>query len=114
MTILTVVYVRILFRTDPNLAFVGAGAGVEIPFKYSERLWALRRDLAFKKSFPARILNELGQKFFFEELKIPVEQYYHFLEYCNPLGIEKLYKDGNILAVIEILKKEQIEYLKII
>lgn len=103
-----------IVESDPTKAFAGAGTSIGMPFKYSERLWALRRDLAFKKSFPAKILNNFGEQFFFEELKIPVERYYHFLEYCNPLGIENLYKKGNHLKVIEILKQEHVEYLKII
>jgi hypothetical protein len=56
----------------------------------------------------------LGEDFFFIQLKIPKERYYHFLEYCNPLGIEKKYKNGEILEVIEILKNESSNYLKII
>ena len=39
-----------IVNVDPNSRFVvGAGATVNISFKYSERLWALRKDLAFKK-----------------------------------------------------------------
>lgn len=101
-------------RTDPNTAFVGAGAKVTIPFKYSQRLWALRRKLAIKKAFPYKVLSELGEKFFFEKLKIPIENYFHFLEYCNPLGIENLHQQGKLLELIKILTKESIEYLKII
>ena len=101
-------------ETDPTRAFAGAGTSVYIPFKHSERLWALRRNLAYKKSFPYKILSELGEKFFFDELKIPVEKYFHFLEYCNPLGIEKLYKKGKTLEVIKILRQEHVTYLDII
>jgi len=101
-------------KTDPNLAFVGAGATVVIPFKYSERLWGLRRKLALQKKFPYTILSELGAMFFFDELKIPMEKYFHFLEYCNPLGIENLHKEGKLLELIKILRKESVSYLKII
>ncbi|WP_435414766.1 hypothetical protein [Polaribacter aestuariivivens] len=101
-------------NTDPTRNFVGAGATAIIPFKYSERLWALRRELAVKKEFPYKIMSELGEKFFFEELKIPVENYFHFLEYCNPLGIEKLYKEGKTLEIIKMLQRESKSYLKII
>lgn len=101
-------------KTDPNLNFFGAGTSIGIPFKHSERLWALRRELAHKASFPAKILQELGVEFFFKELKIPVERYYHFLEYCNPLGIEDLHKEGKIIEVIKILQEEHKGYLKII
>jgi hypothetical protein len=101
-------------ETDPNAAFVGAGAALSIPFKYSERLWALRKKLAIQKKFPYKILSELGDKFFFDELKIPLESYFHFLEYCNPLGIENLHKEGKLLEVIKILREESKSYLKII
>lgn len=101
-------------NVDPNSKFSGAGASATIPFKYSERLWALRKELALKKAFPYKILSELGDKFFFDELKIPVEKYFHFLEYCNPLGIEKLHKEGKILELIKIVRTESISYHKII
>jgi hypothetical protein len=103
-----------IVETDPNSKFVGAGAAAIFPFKHSERLWALRKDLAFRKSFPYKILSELGEKFFFDKLKIPVDKYFHFLEYCNPLGIENLYKEGKLLEVIKILQTESVSYHKII
>lgn len=103
-----------IVNTDPTAAFVGAGTAANMPFKYSERLWALRKELAIKKAFPYKILSELGEKFFFEELKIPIEKYFHFLEYCNPLGIENLHKEGKNLELIKILRTESISYLKII
>lgn len=103
-----------LVETDPNMNFIGAGASVSMPFKYSEKLWALRRDFAYKKAFPYKILTDLGENFFFEKLKIPVDNYFHFLEYCNPLGIEKLYKEGKNLELIKILNHESNRYLKII
>lgn len=101
-------------NVDPTAAFIGAGGSVSMPFKYSERLWALRKKFKQKKEFPYKILSELGEKFFFEKLNIPVENFFHFLEYCNPLGIEDLHKDGNLLEVIKILQTESISYLKII
>ncbi|QOD61643.1 hypothetical protein H9I45_04115 [Polaribacter haliotis] len=100
--------------TDPTMKFAGVGAKAVIPFKYSERLWALRKELAIKKEFPYKIMSELGEKFFFDKLKIPVENYFHFLEYCNPLGVEKLYKNGKTLDVIKIFQRESKSYLKII
>ena len=103
-----------LNNVDPTAAFVGAGAKAVVPFKYSERLWALRKKLARKKAFPFKIMSELGEKFFFDELKIPIEKYYHFLDYCNPLGIEELHKEKKLLEVIKILRQESVGYLKII
>ena len=97
-----------------SIPMAGAGASANIPFKGSERLWALRKELAQKKAFPYKILSELGEKFFFDELKIPVDRYFHFLEYCNPLGIENLHKEGRQLEVIKILRAESEPYLKLI
>lgn len=97
--------------TDPTSEFVGAGSKAVLPFKYSERLWALRKELAQKKAFPYKILSELGDQFFFDTLKIPVDRYFHFLEYCNPLGIEDLHKKGKILELIKILRAESKPYL---
>ncbi|SDR84148.1 hypothetical protein SAMN05216503_1121 [Polaribacter sp. KT25b] len=99
---------------DPISRLAGAGAKAVIPFKYSERFKALRKELELKKAFPNKILSELGDKFFFDELKIPVERYFHFLEYCNPLGIENLHKEGKILELIKILRTESVPYHEII
>lgn len=101
-------------NTDPTRQFVGAGGSVNMPFGYSERLWRLRRELAFKKGMPAKMMNEFGEKFFFEELRIPPEKYYHFLEYCNPLGIENLYKKGKKMEVIKILQHESKSYQQVL
>lgn len=101
-------------NTDPTARFAGAGGAAVIPFKGSERLWALRKKLAQKKAFPYKILSELGEKFFFDALKIPIDNYFHFLEYCNPLEIEELHRKGRLLEVIKILRRESISYLKII
>ena len=97
-----------------SIPMAGGGASVVMPFKNSERLWALRRELAQKKAFPYKILSELGEKFFFDELKIPIENYFHFLEYCNPLNIENLHKEGRILELIKILRTESKSYLKVV
>jgi hypothetical protein len=90
------------------------GVAIVMPFRGSAKLWALRGDLAQKKAFPYKILSELGEKFFFDELKIPVDRYFHFLEYCNPLNIETLHQDGKLLEVIKVLRAESISYHKII
>lgn len=100
-------------NTDPNASFAGASAKVYISFKYSARLWALRRSIDFKQAFPIELKYVLGDEFFHDELKIPEDKYYHFLEYCNPLGIEQMYKSGKVLEVISLLKKESISYLQI-
>lgn len=101
-------------NTDAINNFFSAGATIVMPFKYSERLWRTRRDIAFKESFPYKILVDLGEEFFFVELAIPVDNYFHFLEYCNPLDIEKLYLKKNFLEVIKILRSQSTPYLNLI
>ena len=101
-------------NVDPIAMFAGAGGGVSIPFKYSERLWALRRDLNFREKFPKMLLSEFGEPFFENDLKIPIDKYYSFLEYCNPLGIENLFKQNRKIELINVLKKESITYLLLI
>ena len=101
-------------NVDPTARFAGVGAGAIIPFRGSARLWALRKELARKKAFPYQILSELGENFFFTQLKIPVDRYFHFLEYCNSLGIEDLHKDKKILDIIKIFQTESKTYLEII
>ncbi|MDE0536745.1 carboxypeptidase-like regulatory domain-containing protein [Tenacibaculum sp. L6] len=100
---------------DPTAAFAGIGGSVSLGLDaYSLKLKRTRKAIKFKEDFPKMLLSEFGEHFFFEELKIPEDRYLHFLEYCNPLGIEKLYKDGNVLKLIEILRKESVSYLKTI
>jgi hypothetical protein len=101
-------------RVDPTMAFVGAGATAIIPFKYSERLWAMRRKVQFQEEFPKMLLSEFGEKFFQDDLGIPKNRYYHFLEYCNPLGIEKLYQQNRKIELINILRRESKKYKKLI
>ncbi len=99
---------------DPTAAFIGAGAKAIFPFKHSERLWALRKKIAFQESFPSKLISEYGEVFFEDELKIPKIRYYHFLEYCNPLGIENLYAKNRKIELINILRKESKNYLKLL
>ncbi len=101
-------------NVDPIAAFAGAGGSVSIPFKYSQKLWSLRKDIEFKKKFPKMLISEFGETFFENDLKIPMDRYYNFLEYCNPLGIENLYKQNRKIELINILKKESIGYLILI
>ncbi len=101
-------------NVDPTSLFAGAGGGVVMPVKYSEKLWALRRDIEFKKKFPSMLVSEFGEPFFENDLRIPFKNLYHFLEYCNPLGIEDLYKQNRKIELINLLKKESISYLKLI
>nr|WP_299033928.1 carboxypeptidase-like regulatory domain-containing protein [uncultured Tenacibaculum sp.] len=101
--------------TDPTANFAGAGTGFSSGLdKYAQQKKRTRKMIKFKEGFPKMLLSEFGKHFFFVELKIPEDKYLHFLEYCNPLDIEKLYKDGNVIKLIEILRKESVSYLNII
>ena len=102
-----------MVNTVPNL-FSGVGVGISMPYKSSEKLWALRREIALKKAIPSKILAEFGEDFFFQKLQIPKENYHHFLEYCNPLGIEKLFAEGHNFEVLIILQEQSKSYLEII
>src|SRR5690606_11858134 len=75
-------------------------ASVGIPDNSSLELIALRKRISFKKDFPNKLKYKFGEYFFFTTLKIPEENYYNFLLYCEPLGIEQLYKNGEIFKLI--------------
>ena len=84
------------------------------PFKKQKKEKSNKEDFYFKETFPKKLLAELGNDFFFKNLKIPKDKYYHFLDYCKPLNIEELYKNGKLLDVIEIVRKQSTLYLKVI
>ncbi|WP_158838589.1 carboxypeptidase-like regulatory domain-containing protein [Polaribacter sp. L3A8] len=75
---------------------------------------AQSRDKEFdrKKVFKDKILVEFGDTFFFDKLKIPKEKYFHFIEYCLPFDIEKMYAENRLLKIIEIFQQESASYLE--
>jgi hypothetical protein len=77
----------------------------------SKKRKALRKKLNFKEQLPESLKKIFGEHFFLVRLKIPKEKHHHFLEYCNPLGIEELYKSGKHLDILKILLKESKSYL---
>lgn len=99
--------------TDPTQRFEGAtiGGGAFIPFKSLLKKRKERKLFEFKRKFPELLLKEFGASYFFVELKIPKDKYYHFLEFCNPLGIEKLYQENRKLELLEVLNAQAKEYL---
>ncbi|WP_244183237.1 hypothetical protein [Polaribacter sejongensis] len=101
-----------IVNTVANSFGGGGGGSASIPFKFKDLL--LRKELNRKQAVPDKILIELGEPFFFEELKIPKDNYFHFLDYCNPLDIERLHKESNLLELIKIFQKESVPYLQII
>ena len=55
-----------------------------------------------------KLKTELGEKFFFQDLGIPEQLYYHFLEYCSSKGIEDMYLKKNVNKIKKILSKKNI------
>ncbi|MEE3999090.1 carboxypeptidase-like regulatory domain-containing protein [Tenacibaculum sp. FZY0031] len=101
--------------TDPTANFAGVGTSFSSGLDaYSQRLKKTRKTIKYKERFPKMLLSDFGEHFFFKELSIPKDRYLHFLEYCNPLGIEKLYKEKQLLKVIAILQQQSKSYLKVI
>ena len=101
--------------TDPTQSRSGdASVSINLPIKSLKKVRDKKAHLAYLSSFPKILLTDFGDDFFFVQLEIPKNKYYHFLEYCNPLGIENLYKEGKRLEVLKILEKEHVGYLKII
>ena len=82
--------------------------------KKFEKSQLLDAKLDRKRALGNKILLELGEDFFFEKLKIPKEKYYHFLDYCDYLDLDKIYNENKVLKLIEIFQKESIPYLEII
>ncbi len=102
-------------ETDPTTKFAGVGGSFGSgPDAHAAEKRRVRKEIAFKENFPKMLISEFGASFFFNELKIPKENYLHFLEYCNTLNIEQLYKDDKKIDVIKILQEESKGYLKII
>jgi hypothetical protein len=100
------------YLTDPVSKVAGLPpATIGIPDYSSIRKKALRKELNFKKSFPERLKELFSEQFFYERLKIPKDNYYHFLDYCNSFGIEDLYKKGEPIEILKILLKESKSYL---
>ena len=90
------------------------GFGFLFGTKKEKKEKELLKKLIDREAIPKKILAELGEDYFFKTLKIPIENYSHFIEYCNPFILEKLYRENRILELITTLKKESTGYLKII
>ena len=99
-------------KTDPTRKFAPVTlVSASMPDKSLIKKRAQRKRLNFKESFPYLLKKLFGEEFFFVKLKIPKEKYFHFLSYCNPLGIEQLYKEGRRLELLKVLLKESKSYL---
>ncbi len=97
--------------TNP-IYLAGGGQGS----KYNKQLEserALKRKLKKKKDFPFQLRKRLGDAFFITNLKIPKDQIYLFIDYCESKDITNKYYNNKLLEVIEILKEESSIYNEI-
>jgi hypothetical protein len=92
-------------------SFKGVGASATIPYADLKKKRADRKFISFKEQFPKDLKKIFGDHFFFERLKIPKDKYYHFIDYCTPLGIEQLYRNRKHLDILKILLKASKSYL---
>ncbi len=99
------------YHTDPTMKNVSTTiARYSIPDNRIKKKKAIRKKLQARHDFPSLLLKEFGEEFFFKELKIPKDKYYHFLEYCIPLGVEQLFTEKKQIEVLKILLKESKSY----
>ena len=61
---------------------------------------------------PDNIVNDLGESFFIETLKIPREKIDDFIEHCDSKGIIDFYINNRMIEVIDILIEESKNYNK--
>ncbi|WP_442266364.1 hypothetical protein ACSIGC_01220 [Tenacibaculum sp. ZS6-P6] len=99
---------------DPTKQFEGINFGFFLSFFNSKKNKKQKKDLKYKESFPKLLKDKLGDDFFHKKLGIPKDKYHNFLLYCEPLGIEKKFKNGDLIGVMDIFFKEHKNYLNII
>ena len=97
--------------TNP-IYLAGGGQGSKYN-KHLENERALKRKLEKMKEFPYQLRKRLGDDFFINSLKIPKEKIYLFIDYCESKEISAKYYDNKLLEIIEILKDESSNYIKI-
>lgn len=100
------------YSTDPVAKFAGlppSTIGIKDYALIAKR--ARRERINFKESFPEKLKQLYGEKFFFVKLKIPKDRYYHFLSYCEIFGIESLFKKEKHLELIKVLTEKGKSYL---
>lgn len=96
----------------PGNRFVGFG--ITSGTSGTSNASSFSKELEEEKKIPDKILSELGPDFFFTELKIPKDKYYHFITYCSFKNIFELFKNKKTFKLITILRQESKPYLEII
>lgn len=96
----------------PNDKFEGFGPAIGLGGISKTK--SISEKLEEEKQIPDKILSEFGPYFFFTELKIPKDNYYHFITYCSSKNIIELYKKKKKFKIIKLLKQESKTYLETI
>jgi len=100
---------------DPTKKFEGVNLFILFSlFKHISKDNKTKKKLTSKERFPKLLKLKLGEDFFHKKLKIPQNKYHHFLLYCEPLGIQKLFKEDRILELIQLFLEEEEKYLNTI
>jgi len=97
-------------NVDP-IGKLSGGVSIEGSLRFKDL--ELRREFRVKRSFPDKIIYELGRDYFIKTLKIPEKQIHHFLTYCSNRNIRELYQKNEIIKILDILMEESIIYNKI-
>ncbi|CAM1369509.1 hypothetical protein [Tenacibaculum xiamenense] len=67
---------------------------------------------AQSSAFADSLLKKFGNHFFFQELNIPKDKFYHFITFCSHSNVAELYDANRTLELLELLKKESELYHK--
>lgn len=70
------------------------------------------KKLAIEDSYIKKIKEFIKTPYFVNQLKIPKDNIFHFLEFCKTKGIIKLYKEKKFTKLIEVITKESKLYLE--
>ena len=97
---------------DPNQRFQGVNILSFFSFKKRNQKGLKPVEKVSFKRLTSMIIEDLGDDFFTESLKIPKEYHFDFVKYCKPKGIEELYTRGKKLDAIQILVNESKSFLK--
>jgi len=63
--------------------------------------------------FLNNIIDLYGDNYLHEQLKIPADKTYQFVEYCNDKGVTTLYRNDKIM-ILDFLVKRSIEFNKLV
>ncbi|UMB54768.1 carboxypeptidase-like regulatory domain-containing protein [Lutibacter sp. A64] len=99
--------------TDPTAAGAGVGTGFSLPDRRLEVEKKLKRELKEDLKFPDKLKRKLGTSFFVNDLKIPEDKIYNFINYCEHRDLVKKFNENKMFQIIKILQEQSILYNEI-